>query len=67
MMNVLGWVFLTPTVYRFGGKVMRLMVPLFPKAMLNSSLNPWTTNRAMPVMPKKSFAELLKSRESKDE
>ncbi|HEX8925827.1 MAG TPA: lactate utilization protein B [Terriglobales bacterium] len=58
--KAMSWVLGSKFMYETGGKLMRTMVPLLPRALVFNKLNIWGRQREMPPMPKKSFRELLK-------
>ncbi|MFM6936071.1 MAG: lactate utilization protein B [Aquirufa sp.] len=56
-MKLMAFTLAHPTMYRFGGSLLRRFAPL-----LNSRLNPWYKQREMPVAPKESFQEWYQKR-----
>jgi L-lactate dehydrogenase complex protein LldF len=60
MAGVLG----RPSVYRFSGKMGRLVMRTMP-FLTNNKLNPWYKQRDMPVPPKQSFGEWYKKNRKK--
>ena len=58
-MGLLGFVLSTPFLYRAGGRLMRALVPLMPRGLVFGASG-WTRQRELPVMPKRSFRDLLR-------
>jgi L-lactate dehydrogenase complex protein LldF len=63
---VLGWCFARPAVYRLLGGGGRALARRLPVAWTDAVLAPWTRQRALPVIPAKSFRTLLRERRRED-
>jgi len=60
-MKAMAFTLSSPTLYRSGGKVGRLVFKYAPFAV-NNGLNPWYKHREMPKAPKESFGEWYSKR-----
>jgi len=56
-MQMAGWGFSHPKLYRFLGSSARLMLRISPRFMVYNSLNPWGKSRELPKAPKESFRD----------
>lgn len=52
----MAFVLARPGLYRFGGKMLRMVLRIMP-FMINNRLNPWYKQREMPTPPKQSFRD----------
>lgn len=52
----MAFVLARPGFYRFGGKMLRMVLRTMP-FMINNRLNPWYKQREMPMPPKQSFRD----------
>lgn len=52
----MAFVLAKPGLYRFGGKMLRMVLRIMP-FMINNRLNPWYKQREMPIPPKQSFRD----------
>lgn len=63
-MQIAGYVFSKPSLFRLSGRVARLALRLLPRFMIYNSLNPWGKSRELPTVPKESFRSwYLKNKE----
>jgi L-lactate dehydrogenase complex protein LldF len=59
-MWVMGQVLARKWAFLLGGRLMRTLMPLLPRALVYGPWNPWGKQRELPPMPKESFRDLLK-------
>jgi len=69
VMKVMSLVFSYPGLYRFAGKMGRIIVEITPRFIVYNNLNPWGRKRELPRAPKQSFREwyLQNNKVDKDE
>ncbi|MGJ5819578.1 lactate utilization protein B [Paludibaculum fermentans] len=59
-MWVMGQVLARRWAFLLGGKLMRSLMPLLPRALVYGPWNPWGKQRELPPMPRESFRDLLR-------
>jgi L-lactate dehydrogenase complex protein LldF len=59
-MKGMSFVFRHPGLYRFAGKMARLMMPFVPRFLIYNRFNAWGKQRELPEFPKTSFREEFK-------
>ena len=57
LMKGMGFVFCSPKLYRFSGKMARLSLRYLPRFIVYSKLNIWGKQRELPAVPEESFRE----------
>ena len=62
--GISGFVFARTWAYRFLGKLMRMVLPKLPRALIYNRLNPWGRQRELPPLPQQSFRELWQARKA---
>lgn len=50
-----GFLFKHPKLFRFSGKMGRVMLSIMPRMLIYNKLNPWGKARELPEVPKESF------------
>lgn len=64
-MKAMGYLFGKPGLYRFSGRMGRIILKILPRFMVYNSLNPWGKARELPQPPKESFRDwYIKNRSS---
>lgn len=57
-----GWLLRRPSLFRFGGRALRVLWPLLSRAWWGNPATPWLAVRELPRHPGRSFAALYQAR-----
>ena len=64
-MKGMAFVLSHPSIYRFAGKMGRLVMKTFPALIGNKKINPWSRKRELPFPPEQSFREWYRENSAK--
>ncbi|MCS7005371.1 MAG: lactate utilization protein [Cytophagales bacterium] len=56
-MRIAAFIFASPFLYQWSGKIGRRLLKIMPKALINNKFNSWTKQRDFPEPPAESFRE----------